>query len=447
MLINSSNEFKKLILKLLNFTLKTGELPLSWKESKITVIPKKSTSSSNPKDYRPISLTSCLAKLAEKVISIKLNQYLKENNLIIKKQSGFRSHRSTKDNIFYLSQTILESFNRKKKVCSIFFDIASAFDKVWHKGLIFKLVKMKIPLHLISWIKNFLENRTFTVKIGDYVTTKYEITAGVPQGAVLSPILFSIYINDIPINYNKNKAYSFLFADDLNSFYIFKSFANVEKKINKDLLLLEKWLVKWRLLMAPSKCNYLVFSTANKSESERLNLKLFNDKMPTNDNPTFLGIRFDHHLNFKNQVNYLKDVCVKRLNIIKILSNKSWQLNENTLIQLYNTLIRSIVEYSSIIYPRIGKTNWKKIEAIQVKSLKIVHKLHWRTPTEIYKDKVKVEDLNVRLDILNEKYLLNCVRNKNEVMIDLFKNFLNFSAARNLKFLTLLCKYIEKIKL
>ncbi len=91
---------------------------------------------------------------------------------------------------------------------------------------------------------------------------------------MLGPILFSIYINDIPIKYNKNKAYSFLFADDLNSFYIFKSFG---KKIIKDLILLEKWPVKWRLLMAPSKCNYLVFSTSQKSESEKLILKLYNE--------------------------------------------------------------------------------------------------------------------------------------------------------------------------
>ena len=103
---------------------------------------------------------------------------MKDNKLIIKQQSGFRSHRSTKDNIFFLSQTILESFNRKKKVCGIFFDIASAFDKVWHKGLIYKLIKLNIPLHFVSWINNFLEDRSFTIKIDDFISVTCEIQAG-----------------------------------------------------------------------------------------------------------------------------------------------------------------------------------------------------------------------------------------------------------------------------
>ena len=100
------------------------------------MIPKKKSNSSDPKDYRPISLTSNLAKLAEKMIAIKLKDFLKQQNIIIKQQSGFRSFRQTKDNLFFISQKIIEQFNRGKKVCGIFFDIASAFDKVWHKGII-----------------------------------------------------------------------------------------------------------------------------------------------------------------------------------------------------------------------------------------------------------------------------------------------------------------------
>jgi hypothetical protein len=199
--------------------------------------------------------------------------------------------------------------------------------------------------------------------------------------------------------------------------------------------------------MAPSKCNYLVFSKTPKCESEKLCLKLLNQKMTINNNPTFLGVRFDHHLNFNNQVNYIKDTCNKRLNIIKILSNKTWSLSEKTLIQLYNSLTRSIIEYSSIIYPCLSKTNWCLLESIQKKSLKIVLKLPRDTSNKIYEEKIiNIENLKLRLDKLNEKYLQNCITNENEIIIDLLKNYLNFSNARCLKYKTLFCNYVKFLK-
>ncbi len=130
MLINSSQEFRQIILNLVNETVKKTPLPQSRKNSLITKIPKKLKISNNIKDYRPISLTSCLAKLGERLMLIKIKEFLNKNNIIIKQQSGFRAKRQTKDNIFFLTQKAAEALNRGKKMCFIFFDIASAFDKV-----------------------------------------------------------------------------------------------------------------------------------------------------------------------------------------------------------------------------------------------------------------------------------------------------------------------------
>ena len=133
--------------------------------------------------------------------------------IIIKQQLGFRHGRQTLDNIILTSQKILEGFQRKEKSLSIFFDVASAFDKVWHKGLIFKCVNYGMPYYLVRIIKNYLEQRYFEVK--NCHIRPWPINAGVPKGGVLSPTLFSIFINDIPIkNNDKFKEYSMLFADD-----------------------------------------------------------------------------------------------------------------------------------------------------------------------------------------------------------------------------------------
>ena len=172
MLKNVSPEFKLLILELFNETIRQNSLPSIWKESVITMIPKKMKGSPNPKDYRPISVTSCLAKLCERLVLNKLNSFMDKYKLIVKQQSGFRKHRQTRDNIFILIQKITESFNRKKKVFGGFFDIEAAFDRVWHNGLIFKMIKLKIPAQIILWIKNFLNERFFSVRINNFCFRK-----------------------------------------------------------------------------------------------------------------------------------------------------------------------------------------------------------------------------------------------------------------------------------
>jgi hypothetical protein len=136
----------------------------------MTMIPKKG-SKSDPNNYRSIRLTSCIGKLIEKLIENRLSKYLKKNNILINEQSGFRKLRRTTDNLLFLTQKVKEQFNRKKKVCTLFFDISKAFDKVWHAGLLYKLKLINTPQYLINWIRAFLTNRKFCVKINDKIST------------------------------------------------------------------------------------------------------------------------------------------------------------------------------------------------------------------------------------------------------------------------------------
>ncbi|CAF0990615.1 unnamed protein product [Brachionus calyciflorus] len=152
MLLNSSSDFKQILLKLFNTSLSKSTLPKSWKIASTT---------------GQFCVTSCLGKLCEKLVYKRLNDFIQENNLVLDEQSGFRRKRQTKDNLVHLIQKIIESFNRKKKVCTILFDIASAFDKVWHKGLIYKMIDKNIPEYLIAWCQNFLEFRKFFVRINN----------------------------------------------------------------------------------------------------------------------------------------------------------------------------------------------------------------------------------------------------------------------------------------
>ena len=162
-----------------------------------------------------------------------------KNNLLTKYQSGFRQKRSTVDNIYYFKQKCLKAFEKKHKVCGVVFDIEKAFDKVWHEGLLFKLHQLKVPQKIGLWIKNFLDNRKFIVSVNNETSEQKSILTGVPQGAILSPILFLVYVNDIPLTVqNYASSISLLFANDLYHFYSDKNLNRIEIVIQKYLMAL-----------------------------------------------------------------------------------------------------------------------------------------------------------------------------------------------------------------
>ena len=165
----------------------------------------------------PISLTSTISRLGERFFLLEISKYLQDK---IKQQSGFRSYMQTKDNLSNICQRNMECLNKKHINCTIFFDTSKAFDRVWQLGLLFKMKKLNFNSYIIIWLFYFFQNRIFMVIVNSFLSTIFNIETGVPQGGVLSPVLFSIFINDIPLNYQINSSYSVLFADDLAYLHI-----------------------------------------------------------------------------------------------------------------------------------------------------------------------------------------------------------------------------------
>ena len=216
---------------LFNKSLSLGQVPSDWKMSNISAIFKGKGDFSDPTNYRPISITSCIGKMLEKIFFKYLYNYLETNQLITNFQSGFRPKDSTVNQLLEIYHKIIESLDKQKEIKFIFCDISKAFDKVWHDGLLFKLKEYGITNNLLSWFKSYLSNRKQRVITEGFISNWENTLAGVPQGSVLGPYLFLIYINDIVKDINCNIR---LFADDTSLFTVFEN-NNSIKLLEEDL--------------------------------------------------------------------------------------------------------------------------------------------------------------------------------------------------------------------
>ena len=214
-----------------------------------------------PANNRPVSLLSNLGKIQERIVFKRLYNHLHSNNLLFNYQSGFRSGHSTNFQLIDIFHHICQSFDEKQYSCMIFCDMSKAFDKVWHKGLLFKLRQNGIKGKLLAWISNYLSSRKQRVKINSATSSLLSVNAGVPQVSVLGPLLFLVYVNDIAENLLSLVR---LFADDSSLFFSATNLKDTEGVINHDLSLISEWSKSGRLIRYLALCGSLNIVSADK---------------------------------------------------------------------------------------------------------------------------------------------------------------------------------------
>ena len=362
-------------LSIFNTLWKTSQLPPLWKHSNVIAILKQSKPPELPTSYRPISLTSNSCKIFETMINNRLKWYLEKNKIINIKQSGFRNHHSTTDHLLTLTDIINKAMATQQTVNTIFLDITKAFDMVWHKGLLYKIRQIGIKGNSYKWIKNFLENRTFTVLVQNSTSIKINSENGVPQGSVLSPTLFNIYINDIPLP----PSHLTLFADDIAMWITGKRSIKMHKIIQSKISTIENWANTWGITFSNQKSIAIEFNNFKKGNEHTYYIN--KQQIPSNNQHKFLGLIFDKRLTWTKHFNYIHDKCQKYLNLMKYITGTTWGANKQTLLLIYKTHIKQLLTYGAPAIIQSSNYQRKVLEKIQNTALKIATRTKQNTST------------------------------------------------------------------
>ena len=360
--------------KLFTSSIQLGYIPTAWKIATLRMLLKPDKLPSLTTSYRPISLISSIMKLFERVIEQRLRSHLEHIGFINKHQSGFRRAKSTDDHLFRLSQSIMESFNKGEHVVAAFLDVEKAFDNVWHNGLRYKIFQLDLPTKMTRWLSDFLVGRLIQVNVNNFFSNQINPKAGVPQGSVLSPLLFLIYVNDLPAPHHNQNSLS-QFADDTAQWAFSLSVRIAAKLLQQDLLNLAMWCAKWRIKLNPEKTKVIIFSRSILARKTELNLKLYGETLKIYPQVRFLGITFDSQLNFKKHFEDILDRCNTRYYRLRLLANKKWGPSPSTLIQIYKQCVRPIFEYSALSTITTSDNIISKIQRLQNKFIRLALRL------------------------------------------------------------------------
>ena len=386
---------KEVLLRLFNTSWKKSQIPKAWRTALITPILKKGKPSKDPKSYRPISLTSCIGKLAERMINNRLYWYLESNNILSHRQAGFRRGSCTEDQLLKLTQEIQDGFQEGKHTAAIFVDLQQAYDRVWRKGLLTKMIDLGIHGKLYRWIKFFLTDRTIMTKVNNAFSSKEVLEEGLPQGSCLSCTLFLIFLNDLA---DILKSETTLYADDVALWQTTSNITTGARKLNEDLERLQNYCDKWKVKINGSKTVYTIFTKSHKIRNTNLNLKIGDVKLHREEQPTYLGVQLDSQLTLKSHVDNIKSKAKKRLQLLKKLASSSWGSDKETLRGLYLGYVRSALEYSNSLLTMCSKSTCNTLDKIQNNALRFINGAMRSTPTAACEILANVEPLGMRRD-------------------------------------------------
>ena len=364
LLKEGANQLSFPLSKFFNRLIISGQFPQSWKKANVTPVYKKGEKQLC-NNYRPISLLSALGKVMERYVHKYVYNYLIQNKVFTPFQSGFIQGDSTTYQLINLYDSFCEAVDNGKEVRVVFLDISKAFDRVWHRDLLHKLHSVGISGHLLKWFEHYLSERQQRVVINGKTSSYLKVPAGVPQGSILGPLLFLVYINDIVSELNCSIR---LFADDTSLYIVVENPNASATLLNSSLGNIHSWSKDWLVEFSPPKTDSMVLS--------RKRLKPYHPPLIMNnvvikevDRHRHLGITFSSDLNWHNHIIEITTKTWQRLNILRAFK---FRFDRKSLERMYISFIRPTLEYSGVVWDNCSNQDKKLIESIQIEAIRIV---------------------------------------------------------------------------
>lgn len=359
-----------LLTTIYNSMLRLCYFPIQWKCAQVIMIAKPGKPPNETTSYRPVSLLPTMSKVFEKILLKRIKNMFPPEDLIPNHQFGFREKHSTIQQCHRIVNQIITTLEQKKICTAAFLDVKQAFDKVWHKGLLYKL-KTHLPAQIYLILKSYLSERHFQVKMNETTSKLCPVNSGVPQGSVLGPFLYLLYTADVPVTENTTMA---TFADDTAILSTDEDPVVASTNLQTHLDKLHDWLLKWRIQVNTEKSTHITF-TNKRSTCPQVTIN--NTPIPTKKEVKYLGLHLDERLTWKPHIKAKKQQLNLKVRQMNWLIGRKSQLTLENKLLLYKAILTPIWSYGIELWGCAKPTNTKILQTFQSKTLRIITNAPW----------------------------------------------------------------------